>query len=365
MKGSSTCLRFAAACVLALSLGVAACSGGSKSDPGGTNPDGQDSGDVDGGTNPGDDGGATNPDAAILPSGPDTIQILVEPTDKAQALLTAIQGAKSSVHMTMYLMNDKRFIAALIAQKSAGRDVKVILNQTFPGGAGTNQATFSQLQGAGVSVAWAPSTFTLTHQKTVLLDAAQAWIMTMNLETTSSNNREFLAVDTQAADVAQAEAMFAADFANTTFTPAANGNLLVAPFNARDKLVALIQTAKTSVDIEGEELSDYKIVAALIAAKKAGRVVRVVLADNAPTASQANAVGQLKAESVPAVKVASPYIHAKAIVVDGARAYVGSMNFTTGSLQYNRELGIITTNAASAAAVGVAIAKDFAAGTGL
>ena len=365
MKVWSMWLRSAAVCGLAASL-VAACSGASTSDPGAAGPDGgdgPDGGEVDAPSGSKDDAATTNPDGATVPSGPDTIQVLVEPTDNAQALLAAIQGAKSSVHMTMYLMNDKRFIAALIAQHKAGRDVKVLLNQTFPGGAGTNQPTFSELQMAGVAVAWAPSTFALTHEKCVVIDGAQAWIMTMNLQTTSSSNREFLAVDTQAADVKEADAMFAADFANTPFTP--SGDLLVAPVNARDRLVALIKGAKTSVDLEGEELSDTTVVATLVAAKNAGATVRVVLADNAPSASQSSAVIKLKAASIPVVKVASPYIHAKAIVVDGARAYVGSENFTTGSLQYNRELGIITTNASSAGAVSAAIAQDFAAGTAL
>jgi cardiolipin synthase A/B len=34
------------------------------------------------------------------------------------------------------------------------------------------------------------------------------------------------------------------------------------------------------------------------------------------------------------------YIHAKLLVIDGRRALVSSQNLSTGSLQYNRELGI-------------------------
>ena len=93
--------------------------------------------------------------------------------------------------------------------------------------------------------------------------------------------------------------------------------------------------------------------------------VRAVVADNTPTAAQTSVVTQLKAGGVAVVSLGTPYIHAKAMVVDGAQAYVGSENFTTGSLQYNRELGLITTNAPSAATIGKTIAKDFAAGTAL
>ena len=40
------------------------------------------------------------------------------------------------------------------------------------------------------------------------------------------------------------------------------------------------------------------------------------------------------------------YIHAKVIDVDGAKAFVGSENFSTASLDYNRELGVITSSTA-------------------
>jgi phosphatidylserine/phosphatidylglycerophosphate/cardiolipin synthase-like enzyme len=351
--------------VASVALAVAACGGSSSATVGTTDP----VPDIEGGTS-GDDGGGTtsggpagNPDGGPPVSGADNVTIVVEPTDKAQALLSAISGAKTSVHMTMYLLGDKRFIDALISQHAAGRDVKVILNQKFIGGAGSNQTAYSQLQAAGVPVVWAPSSFSLTHEKCVIVDAKQAWIMTMNLEPSSSKNREFLAIDTDAADVSEAEGVFAADFAGTAYVP--SGNLLVAPVNARDGLLALIQGAKTSVDVEGEEMSDYKIVNALVAAQKSGVKVRVVLSDTAPSSSQTTAVQQLKAGNVQVVSVGTPYIHAKAIVADGARAYVGSENFTTGSLQYNRELGLITTNPASAAQVAQTIAKDFATGSPL
>jgi phosphatidylserine/phosphatidylglycerophosphate/cardiolipin synthase-like enzyme len=353
--------------------GATACGDGSMiSSPAVAGP-GSTSGDdgTDGGTSgdPGGEGGAmtsggpgTDGGGGFV-HGPDTITVTVEPTDQAQVVLSAIQAAKKSVHMTMYLLNDKRFINALIAKHTAGLDVKVILNKTFPMNAGTNQTTFNTLQSAGVSVAWSNPVFTLTHEKCVVIDGASAWIMTMNLETTSSQNREYLALDEEPGDVKEADDMFAADFASTPYVPA--GNLLVAPVNARDQLVTFIQTAKTSIDLEGEELSDYKIANALVAAQKAGVKVRAVVADNPPTAAQMSVVAQLKYGGVAVVSLGTPYIHAKAMVVDGAQAYVGSENFTTGSLQYNRELGLITTNAPTAATIGATIAKDFAAGTAL
>ena len=38
------------------------------------------------------------------------------------------------------------------------------------------------------------------------------------------------------------------------------------------------------------------------------------------------------------------YVHAEAIVVDGRRAFVGSDNLLTASLDHNRELGVIVAD---------------------
>jgi phosphatidylserine/phosphatidylglycerophosphate/cardiolipin synthase-like enzyme len=58
------------------------------------------------------------------------------------------------------------------------------------------------------------------------------------------------------------------------------------------------------------------------------------------------------------------YIHAKAIVADaglpGQQVLVGSQNFSVASLDYNRELGIITVNPAAVAAVSSALTADYA-----
>jgi phosphatidylserine/phosphatidylglycerophosphate/cardiolipin synthase-like enzyme len=47
----------------------------------------------------------------------------------------------------------------------------------------------------------------------------------------------------------------------------------------------------------------------------------------------------------------TPYMHAKMIVVDAKTIYIGSENFTTNSLQFARELGVILSDPATAAKI--------------
>jgi cardiolipin synthase len=117
--------------------------------------------------------------------------------------------------------------------------------------------------------------------------------------------------------------------------------------------------------MEAEELSDYQVVNALVAAKGRGATVHIVLSDQTPTTSGQNAINQLKSAGVSLVKLSNPYIHAKSFVVDGKTAYIGSENFTTGSLVYNRELGVLFSVASEVQKVLTTSKADFAAGTAL
>jgi phosphatidylserine/phosphatidylglycerophosphate/cardiolipin synthase-like enzyme len=301
--------------------------------------------------------------ARALPQFSTNIQITVEPGDNGATLTNAINGAKKSVHMVMYLLSSTPVINALKSRAAAGVDVKVLLNETFPSGMGSNSTVYSQLSSAGVSVAWAPSRFTLTHEKTVIVDGTSALIMTMNATASSpTSNREYLALDTNADDVAEAEALFEADWGNTPITP--TGRLAVSPDNSATRIGDVMGTATKTLDVEVEELSDSRLVYILGYAAGHGVKVRVVLPTGTLTTAQQSAVTTLKSAGVKMVALDNPYIHAKAVVADGDTAFVGSENFTSASLDGNRELGVCFTGT-GVSTVASTIAADFAAGTAL
>jgi phosphatidylserine/phosphatidylglycerophosphate/cardiolipin synthase-like enzyme len=188
--------------------------------------------------------------------------------------------------------------------------------------------------------------------------------MTMNAATASlKRNREYLAIDTTAADVKEAEGQFAADFAGKAFVP--SGSLVMAPVNARSSLLTLLNGATTSLDVEAEELSDTQFTTALCSAVSRGVTTRVLLSNHSASSAQTTAVATLKSCGASVASLAHPYVHAKAIVADGKRAYVGSANPTRESLDRNRELGVITAASAAVAPVAQTVASDFAAGTAL
>ena len=109
------------------------------------------------------------------------------------------------------------------------------------------------------------------------------------------------------------------------------------------------------------------IASALVAKAQSGVTVHMVL-ETSTESSQSTAVSALQAAGGKVVGYtysgsSGLDIHAKAIVVDGATAYVGSENLSGGSLGYNRELGVIFSEPSEVAKVASTIGMDFSGGT--
>jgi phosphatidylserine/phosphatidylglycerophosphate/cardiolipin synthase-like enzyme len=371
--------------VACLTLIIAAACSGSTADSSSSSRDGGTGGDNgDGGG--GDDGGSTD-DSGTTTGGdsggitPSTgVSIIVEPNgNDASELVNAIKGATKSVYMVMYQIDDSAIETAIENRETAGLDVKVILDGSSTNKT-SNTAAYDDFNGikAGTAV-WSSSTFTYTHQKTVILDSTQAWIMTMNLNISSPKyDREYLAIDNDAADVAEAQAIFLADYGGTSITP--TGNLVVSPTNSRTALVDLIGTATKSLDLEVEEFSDTDkngIVDAVDAVASKGIPVHVTIANTTMDATGPQAISDVKAAGGTVVMSGgtegtatstNPYIAGKTILIDCvtgtcAAGYVGSENFTANSLEHNRELGVILSDPTELAKIYTAVSSDYSHGT--
>jgi phosphatidylserine/phosphatidylglycerophosphate/cardiolipin synthase-like enzyme len=71
--------------------------------------------------------------------------------------------------------------------------------------------------------------------------------------------------------------------------------------------------------------------------------VRILVPAN-PTADALQIYRDLERDGVQVRLLADAYSHAKAIIIDGTSAFVGSQNLTQTSLDKNRELGMILTD---------------------
>ena len=145
--------------------------------------------------------------------------------------------------------------------------------------------------------------------------------------------------------------MFAADWAHQPYT----GNptaLVLSPVNARSTIDGLITGARHTLDVYAEEVGDTQQEQLLIAAAKRGVKVRLVC-------TGAGAIKALEAGGVRVVVKKTPYIHAKAFIVDGAAMFLGSENISTTSLDKNREMGLMLHDAAALRVLEQVFAQDY------
>lgn len=288
--------------------------------------------------------------------------IFVEPDDGRAPLLAELDAARRSITLQIYLLSDEEILRALERAQARGVDVRVIMEDSPFGGAGGEEEVFVRLERAGVAVRWSNPAFRLSHIKTFVVDEEVAIIMNLNLTKTSfTGNREFAAITTRPAEVAQAAAIFDADWRRSAEPP--DGPLIVSPTTSRRTLLGLIDGATTSLDIYAEVVRDKEIVAALGEAATRGVHVRLIVSND----SEENDRGRderasLARQGVQVRLARGVYIHAKMILVDGKRAYVGSQNFTSASLDLNRELGILIDDPANIARLARTFEADFTSG---
>lgn len=294
---------------------------------------------------------------------PAAIELHVQPDDGPPALAGLIAAARRSIAVEVYLLTEREVIDALVAARASGRAVTVVLERRPFGTPAANDAAFDRLARAGVEVTWASDRFALTHTKLIVVDGERASVMTANLTHAGlTSNREYLAIDDDPDDVAAAGALIAVDRAGGGPAPVARGRLVTSPETARPALLALMASAERRLRVEMEELSDAGAVATLVAAAARGVAVTVVApaVDRAPATSAA--LGRLADAGVRVRALSAPAVHAKAIVADDRRLYVGSINLTAASLDLNREVGLVVDDAAAAGRAGRTIDGDAAAG---
>jgi len=295
--------------------------------------------------------------------GSGTLRVLVEPAAGVGAIYKLITGAKSSVELTMYELRDTTAEDDLAADAKRGVDVRVILDQHLE--KSRNSATYAYLSAHKVHVTWADSGTTY-HQKTLTVDGKTSVIMTLNMVSEDySGTRDFAVIDTKGADIDAIVATFNADFAHRSIHPPVGADLVWSPTNSQSSILAVINSAKHTLSVENEEMHDTAITDALVAAARRGVDVRVVMTAESEWDTAFNQLVKagvhvrLFADSDSAL-----YIHAKAVVADAGRSdqqlFVGSENFSTASLDYNRELGIRTTNKAVISTINATLAVDYA-----
>lgn len=289
------------------------------------------------------------------------LESFVGPNGLKTRMSALIDSAKTTLDIHMYLWTDKDLAMKVVAAKQRGVEVRVILD---PDSLGNNAVEPIFTSGA---VNWknAGKLYSFSHAKYLIVDKALTAIMSNNFNVDAMDKeRNYGVIDRDADDLADLQAIFEYDWklANgaTTLPPVdlSCTRLIVSPTNSKQRLLAHIASAQTTLDIEVMYLAEADIRSALLAAKSRGVNVRVIISD--PTDES---VPMLKAAGITVKEPPSSIlVHAKLIIADSV-AFVGSQNMSSTALAKNREVGVLAFEPAELMPIKTQFDSDWNAST--
>jgi cardiolipin synthase A/B len=292
---------------------------------------------------------AAPPQSTKAPPGPRSIgPVILEPDAGMTPIYDFMSEARSSLTMTMYELADPASEQILIADAARGVRVRVLLDSALEGS--RNQPARAYLASHGVTVVFAPAS-RITHQKTICTDDTTCMVMSLNLVTDDyAGTRDVAVEDGDPADVSAIESTFASDFAGGTAPATSSGDHLVWSPGSETSLLGVINGARRSLAVENEEMDSTAITDALVAAARRGVDVEVCMtADSSSTSALDEIAAAGGHVHLYPDRDGVLYIHEKLVLADAgtptAKAVVGSINFSTSSLNYNRELDIALNEA--------------------
>ena len=272
--------------------------------------------------------------------------IIIFPDDTAFEIMNAIETATESLRIKMFLFSDPGLINAVIAAKKRGVKVKVMLNPSRNNGEEENQETRKMLEEAGIEVRDSNPFFSITHEKSMVIDERMAFIKSLNWETKNlTETRDYAIITTHLHEVKEIIQCFEADWYRHNFEPDENMNLIWCSNNGRTRIARFIDETKHSLFIQNERFQDLVIIERLVHASTRG--VKIHVMARPPHTLRMDklveGVGGLRIMEDVGIKIHklnSLKLHGKMLLSDGCRAIIGSINLTPGSFDHRRELAI-------------------------
>jgi cardiolipin synthase A/B len=277
-------------------------------------------------------------------------KLIIQPDDGIDVVLNAINGSKVSIETKQFTITDERLIKALIAAHKRGVKVRVMMNAARPDETRDNDTTLKTLKKAGIHAQWSSPKFTITHEKSMVIDKQLAFVATFNWAPKYfGETRDYGVTTTDPLQVAQIIACFQADWDRADFKLSNDVGLIWSNTNSRDCFAKFIDAAADTLDIQHPKFVDVPIIERILRAQKRGVHVRVVCSGKHGVRAwdRAETFASLQIIKDAGIKIhvlKHPKLHAKLMLRDGKAALIGSMNIHRRAFDERRELGIVLTD---------------------
>jgi phosphatidylserine/phosphatidylglycerophosphate/cardiolipin synthase-like enzyme len=260
------------------------------------------------------------------------VKLIIEPADGITPLVKAIDKARKFLDIMIFRFDRAEVEKALKAAVARGVKVRALIAHTNKGGDKTLRKLELRLLESGATVARTADDLARYHGKMMIVDNAILHVYGFNYTKLDiDKSRSFGIVTRDKKIVAEAMRLFEADVQRQNYDPS-HPRLVVSPENSRALLTAFVKGARKQLLIYDAQVSD--------------NTVQKVLADRAGDGVEIRILGALEKDisGIKVRKLGPMRLHVRAIVRDGAEAFVGSQSLRKLELEGRREVGIIVKN---------------------
>jgi len=264
------------------------------------------------------------------------LSLIVQPGDSFFPIVTAIDSAVHSINMTIFRMDDPVVRGALSSAVNRGVTVRTLIATKSKGWIKRNRKLGTDLSNIGIEVR-SPSDATGSelkryHYKIMTVDDTYSLLLTFN--PTQSNlhyARDYGLLIRDHDITTELSRLFNADWEGKEFNPI-DTPLVISPYNSRKRLIELLESGEKSIRIMDAKVHDEDVRAVLLAKAKAGCDVKIISRE---------VVFDDQAPNFHIRRLTKYKLHAKCIIIDTLRFFIGSQNLRAVSLDRRREVGII------------------------
>ena len=273
-------------------------------------------------------------------------QLIVLPDETAKPIIDAINAAKKSLRVKMFVFSDPSLVDAVTRARKRGVDVRVMLNKARRSGEEDNRATAKKLRAVKIEVIDTNPEFDVTHEKSMVVDDETAFIQSLNWASKNlTETRDYAVVSTHGPEVKEIIDCFEADWARKPFQVDNDTLLIWCNGNGRDRIARFIDGAKHTLFVQNERYQDAVIIERLVRARERGVKVHVMARPPHKLKKEKliEGVGGLRIMDdvgIQVHKLKHLKLHGKMLLADSSRAIIGSINLAPGSFDSRRELAI-------------------------
>ena len=285
------------------------------------------------------------------------VSLIVQPGDSFFPLVDAIDSAVTSIKMTIFRMNDPIIREAMTYAVSRGVKVQALVAPASKGWTKKNKKLSEELSKVGIEVRVPRARkekIKRYHYKIMTIDNELSLILTFNPTQKNLHNARDFGLLIKDPDIAtELSRLFDSDWSGEVFKPA-DSPLVISPHNSREKMLELLASAERTICILDAKVQDQEAIGLLLRKASAGCSIKIISNDTSYD------------EVIPNYhvrKLARYKLHAKCIVVDGTRFFIGSQNLRPVSMDRRREVGLIVEDDAMARKIDRVFEEDWETAT--